>query len=380
VKRYEITPRSDWAAQVEAVGFDFHTVEGTPYWDESAYWHFESAEVDVLEEAAERLHGMCMEAINYVIGRRLWPLFDIKPEVAKMIERSWVNREPTLYGRFDIAYDAREDPKLLEYNADTPTSLFEASIVQWQWRETVFPDSDQFNSIHEGLVQRWKDLRVGRYDASDLHLACVTPHPEDETTVKYMAATAVQGGFNAMVLPVQNIGLSAANQFVDMSERRIRRLFKLYPWEWLLKEDFGRYVSTGGTEWIEPIWKMLLSNKALLAVLWEMYPEHPNLLPAYTDSSVLRNRPHVRKPLLGREGANVTIIGTADQIGTSGPYGDGPFVYQGLAPNIAEPVPGGSAVLGLWMVNDKCRGMGIREETGLITTNLARFVPHVFTE
>lgn len=378
MKRYTIMPREDWAKQVEAVGFDFHSVEGTPYWDESAYWHFTPAEVDELEGVAENLHKMCLEAVNYVIGRRLFPLFDIKPETAKLIERSWVERQPTVYGRFDIAWDGTDMPKMLEYNADTPTSLFESSIVQWQWRETVFPNADQFNSIHEGLVQRWRDLCLGRYDAQDLHLACVTPHPEDETTIKYMAATAAAAGYKVSVMPMQNIGLSADNKFTDMQERRIRRMFKLYPWEWLLKEDFGRYVATASTEWFEPAWKMLLSNKALMAVLWEMYPEHPNLLPTFTQEGPLRGQPHVRKPLLGREGANVAIRCTGKETSSDGPYNDGPFVYQGFSESVLKRPDGGTAILGLWMVNDKCRGMGIREDAGPITNNLSTFVPHVF--
>jgi glutathionylspermidine synthase len=69
---------------------------------------------------------------------------------------------------------------------------------------------------------------------------------------------------------------------------------------------------------------------------------------------------------------------------TDGPYGESPFVYQEFADNIAQ-IPGnteevkhGTAVLGLWMVNNKCRGMGIREDDGMITRNTSRFVPHIF--
>lgn len=77
---------------------------------------------------------------------------------------SWNEEPPAIYGRFDLAYDGIHPPKLLEYNADTPTALLEASVVQWYWLQDVFPKDDQFNSIHEHLVAKWKELKdyVGR--------------------------------------------------------------------------------------------------------------------------------------------------------------------------------------------------------------------------
>ncbi len=64
-----------------------------------------------------------------------------------------------LYGRFDFAYDGR-NIKMLEYNADTPTGLLEASVAQWLWIEQVsgIANRDQFNSIHEDLIKRWKTI------------------------------------------------------------------------------------------------------------------------------------------------------------------------------------------------------------------------------
>ena len=49
-------------------------------------------------------------------------------------------------------YDGKAPPRLLEYNADTPTALLEASVAQWFWLQDCFPTADQFNSIHERLI------------------------------------------------------------------------------------------------------------------------------------------------------------------------------------------------------------------------------------
>ncbi|HEY0541705.1 MAG TPA: glutathionylspermidine synthase family protein, partial [Actinoallomurus sp.] len=259
--------------------------------------------------------------------------------------------------------------KLLEYNADTPTALVESSIVQWYWLQDVYPDDDQWNSVHERLVDRWKQIAPG-----PVHFAWTT---EDETgeelmTVAYLQETAEQAGIPATAIAMEDVGWHARNErFVDLDEAEIRTLCKLYPWEWIVAEPFGRHVTRAS--WIEPIWKMLLSNKALLVVLWELYPGHPNLLPTFlgTPSSLTS---YVRKPLLGREGASMSIV-TPDGVQTTpGEYGAEGFVFQELCP--LPDFDGEHPVLGAWVVGDESAGLGIRETSGLITDDTSSFVPH----
>ena len=121
---------------------------------------------------------------------------------------------------------------------------------------------------------------------------------------------------------------------------------------------------------------MLWSNKGLLAVLWEMFPGHPNLLPAFLDAP-RHMLEYVRKPLLSREGANVTVHRRGrEDTSTDGPYGDGPFVYQEFAP--AREFDGQRPTLGSWYITDQGpAGIGIREAP-VVATNLSRFVPHYF--
>jgi glutathionylspermidine synthase len=196
--------------------------------------------------------------------------------------------------------------------------------------------------------------------------------------VQYLGATAIEAGCRSKFVPIEVIGWDTGRRvFVDLDGLPMRSIFKLYPWEWLTQEEFGGHIARSGALFIEPAWKMLLSNKAILAVLWEMFPGHENLLPSFLDPAPLGDRPSVRKPLLGREGANVAIWdGARVTAETDGPYIDSGYLYQAFA-----PPPSFGAVqcnIGAWIVGDTCHGMGIREDDGMIMGNLSRFVPHVF--
>ena len=376
MERRAIAPRKDWQAQLDSVGFHFHSLDGA-YWDESACYCFSAAEVDLLEEATAELHEMSLAAVQNIIERRLFERFAIASWLADHIVETWQAKSPSLYGRFDLRYDGRTAPKLLEYNADTPTSLIEAAVAQWNWLQAVQPASDQFNSIHEKLIARWNAIRPALPGVAPvMHFTCVKDNEEDLGNLQYLRDTALQAGIDARHIDVEDIGWSeAANAFVDMDGTPIRALFKLYPWEWMMGEAFGANVPRARLTVIEPAWKLLLSCKAILAVLWELYPDHPNLLPAYFDAAKLGER-YVRKPFYSREGANVEIHGPRGVYAQPGSYGAEGYVYQAYA-SLPE-FDGNYPVVGSWIVGDVPAGMGIREDVTPVTRNTSRFVPHFF--
>ena len=310
MQRRVIRPRPDWERVVESQGLIYHHTQGDVYWNESAYYAFSSREVDELEAATNELQRLALEAGQHIIDNKRFSDFGIPDAAVDAIVWAWNQEPPAIYGRFDLAYDGARPPKLLEYNADTPTALLESSVVQWYWLKDTQPGADQFNSIHERLVAKWRELKD--YMKSPLYFAAAEDvQAEDLMTTTYLRDTATEAGLETAALLMKDIGWNTdARAFVDLEERQIRSIFKLYPWEWLVHEEFGGHAleTYRDVTWIEPIWKMLWSNKALLAVLWELFPNHPNLLPAYLDGPRDLTR-YVKKPKMAREGANITLVG-----------------------------------------------------------------------
>jgi glutathionylspermidine synthase len=382
MQRILCTERHDWRSTAEECGFDFHTIDGERYWDERAYYAFSLEEIErQIEEPTGEIDAMCLELVARAVEdentlRRLkipeafWPL----------ITESWYRDEASLYGRLDLAFDGHGPAKLLEYNADTPTSIFEAAVFQWTWleqaieRHIIPAGADQFNSIHERLIEAWKELGCGRH----LHLAGMTESTEDLGTLAYLEDTAGQAGLATTSIDIEDIGWRDDGGFVDLDNRSIELAFKLYPWEWMFRDAFGERLIQAPTRWIEPPWKAVLSNKGILALLWEMFPNHPNLLPAYfeDDPNVGRlGASFVRKPLYSREGANVALVREGvTLVQQEGPYGAEGFVRQALAPlpNFFGQYP----VLGSWLIDHVPCGLSIREDENPITGNTSRFLPH----
>lgn len=372
MKRHVIAPRAGWRETVESTGLTYHTHETGPYWDETACYELTAAQVDQLERAAHELHYRCIDAAEAVIERGWWTRLGIPERAVPAIRRSWERDDFSLYGRFDLAFDGVNPPRLLEYNADTPTALVEAAVTQWFWLQETHPGADQFNSIHERLIEAWR-----RWAGTRVYFSSIKEHAEDIQTVLYLQDTAEQAGVVTRSLQVEDLGWDTGREvFVDLDGARVERCFKLYPWEWMWHEQFAPQLERDLVQFVEPAWKMLLSNKGLLPVLWELFPGHANLLPAFETAAPLRDS-YVRKPKLSREGANIAWLeGGVLVEETGGDYGEEGFIYQALAP--APAFAGKHPVFGVWVVDHEPAGLGIREDTSRITGNLSRFVPHFF--
>jgi glutathionylspermidine synthase len=374
--------RPGWEAEIESQGLVYNRTEVPggevrSYWREGPFYDFTSDEVRRLEGWVAQLFEMCVAAGDHVVEHDLFDRMRIPPVAREAIRRTWEQEPPSVYARFDLRYDGSGPAQMLEYNADTPTTLLEASLLQWYWLKDVHPDDDQWNSLHEKLVERWAELK-GRMPGDDVYFTWSSGDStgEDHVTVGYLQETAAEAGLNTVGLAIEDVGWDVTlDRFVDLEEVPMAAVFKLYPWEWVLGDDFGKHVvrSLPETLWVEPLWKALLSNKALLAVLWELYPGNPNLLPAYLDDPGLLTE-YVRKPRLGREGANISIVAPGSETATGGVYGEEGFVYQ-----LFDPLPefdGFRPALGAWIVGDTAAGLGIRETVGLVTDDGAAFVPH----
>lgn len=379
----------------------WHTTHGVTYWNEGVVYEFAEAEIDRIFEATEACHAMALAAIGVIIDNRELPLYGYDATAISLIEHSWRNDERDIYGRIDFAYSGRGAPKMLEYNADTPTSLLEAAVVQWSWLTDVYgaDASAQFNDLHAALIERlqkWKFQRDSGGFGDDhrdaiLHVSCVFPHDEDTGTVAYLESVAREADIEVKFVPITGIGYTDQDGgvFLDQDDEPIRLLFKLYPWDWLLADDYGTQLAeavlAGRIQLFEPAWKMLLANKQLMVKMWEMNRHNPYLLETHRSAQPLQQagKGYVRKPALGREGQNVSLFRpgeshAADQ--TDGSYADNDFVYQALA-ELFVTEPNGKpvyALIGSWVIDGEPKGIGMRESDRAITDDQSRFVPHHF--
>ncbi|WP_137166323.1 glutathionylspermidine synthase family protein [Salinimonas lutimaris] len=383
--RHTIAPRKDWQQQANQYGFHFHTMYGEPYWDESAYYQFSLEQIERdLEDPTAELHQMCLAVVDKVVhSEALLQRFQIPSAYWDLMRESWLLRSPSLYSRMDLVYDGTGPAKLLENNADTPTSLYETGFWQWLWLEQQVDrlnlprSADQFNSLQEKLVHRFTDI-ASIYQLNQMHFACCQETDEDRGTVQYLQDCAEAAGIHTDFVFIEDIGLADTGVFTDLNDAPITDCFKLYPWEFMLREPFAEALSSAQVNWLEPLWKAILSNKALLPQLWKMFPNHPNLLPAwFADESAHSGTGRwIKKPVFSREGANISLIENGVETALSeGPYGDEGFIIQQF-----HPLPQFSrnhTLIGSWLVDNLPAGISVREDTHVITQDLSRYVPHI---
>ncbi|MDE8557465.1 glutathionylspermidine synthase family protein [Pantoea vagans] len=384
MERIAISERPGWREKAIEFGFRFHTMHSEPYWCEDAYYQFTLAQIEHLEEVTAELHQMCLQVVEKVVNSEaLLTKFRIPKHTWDFVRDSWHQRQPSLYSRLDLAWDGKGDVKLLENNADTPTSLYEAAFFQWLWLEDQLnagqlpAGSDQFNSLQEKLIERFAALHQ-QHGFNWLHFACCRDTDEDRGTVQYLQDCATEAGLPSEFLYIDEIGLGEKGEFTDAHDQVMSNLFKLYPWEFMLREMFSTKLGDAGVRWLEPAWKSIISNKALLPLLWEMFPNHPNLLPAwFAEDDVPHMEKYVVKPLFSREGANIRIVENGQEIArVDGPYGEEGMIVQQFHP---LPKFGDSyTLIGSWLIDDQPAGIGLREDRDLITQDLSRFYPHAF--
>src|SRR5271154_5816267 len=196
MRRIACPERDDWRVTAEACGFDFHSIDGERYWDERGYYAFTLEEIEQkIEAPTGEIDAMCLELAGRAIDdEQILQRLKIPESFWPLIAESWQRDEPSLYGRLDLSFDGNGTAKLLEYNADTPTSIFEAAVFQWTWleqaieRRIIAAHADQYNSIHDGLIEAWKKLGEGHH----LHLAGAIETEEDAGTLAYLEDTARQ--------------------------------------------------------------------------------------------------------------------------------------------------------------------------------------------
>jgi glutathionylspermidine synthase len=386
MRRVSITPRADWRPGLRKYPFGIHCMPAGIAWREDVRYEFSAVQIDAIESAADELHLMVREAVRLAVERRWLGHLGIRGDAGRLVESSWLgywrggvanDRDGGLVGRLTLAYDGRESIKLLGCNYDMPGGLFAASVIQRNWRDSLVADGDQFNSLHEGLVERWEELAAGVPGRSHAHFVCAAPDAPREGELAYLAATAREAGIEPTLLPIQAVSWDG-QRFRDMDGNPMSWTYKLYPWEALTGDAFASHLRGSGLSVLEPLWRWAASSHGLLALLWLRYPGHANLCRAgFTESDVATADGIMVRSQLGLDHAAQRMIEHGRVISDTGPVDDpGGFVWMETPPLCHTD--GVYAVIDAWIVGDKCLGMSIRESTDPCVGSDSRIVPHIF--
>ena len=394
MERRAMTPRPDWREKASEAGFDLAPRDGSQYWDESSAYIFAEGEIEAeIAAPAENLHAMCREAVDTVCrSERMMEDLEIPEAHRDLVAGSFLAGEPELYGRFDFCLDGTSPAKLLEYNADTPVALFEAAEFQCDWYEDQLEtgglpagSADQFSETYEALVRRFAEILAAGATIHFIAMGDAESNPEDYAATECLAWAARDAGLVPRFLSIDRIGVTRAGRFADEDGGEIDTLFKMYPWEDMLRDPFAPEIAGATCRMLEPAWKAIVSNKGFLAILWELFEGHPNLLPAaFVDgrgnaavaarARAAMTRGVVTKPIFSRQSAGVEISRGGLEIARSGCAHPGSRIAQAYHP--LPDFSGHRPVLGAWMVGRSFTGLGILEDRGPITGETCRFKPH----
>ena len=376
---------------LESIGFYWHTDE-----DKSPYVADElvvvsQEEADKYYEATNELYDMFVEAGEYVIENDLLHEIGIPFNLIDMVKQSWENDVHWhLYGRFDLAGGVDGKPiKLIEFNADTPTALFETAIVQWALlKANGMDDRSQFNNTYEAIKENFKRLVVmggdtekfGEiYDGWKILFSSVKGSIEDENTTKLLQAAANEAGFGTDFAFADEVEFDG-EEGVFKDNENFEYWFKLIPWENIGIDESGlalmlrEIMENQKAIILNPAYTLMFQSKAFMKILWDLYPNHPLLLE--TSYEPLEGKRQVEKRVFGREGANTVILNEQNHVMAQeeGEYENFAPIYQEY---VELPIDknGESYQAGVFYAYEAC-GLGFRRG-GLILNNYSKFVGHV---
>lgn len=381
---------------LESIGFSWHTDnDGTPY-ASAELVEISSKQADEYYEAVNQLYDMFVNAAQYVIDNDLFFELGIPYNLIDLIKQSWENDVHWhLYGRFDLAGGLDGKPiKLIEFNADTPTAVFETAILQWAiLKQNGLDEAAQFNDLFDGLVENFKRLMTLDDDTSefdDLYaqnpykilFTCIEGNSEDEATTRLIQACANRAGFNTRFAYIHEISFDDENGiFVDGQNYEF--LFKLIPWEQIAVDEgelgliLQNIIKNQKAIILNPAYTLLFQSKGIMKILWDLYPNHPLLL--HSSYEPLANKKQVKKPFLAREGANVSIISQDGAVleKNGGEYENGKFLYQEYY-DFNQDEKGQKYQAGVFFAFEGC-ALGFRRGAEIID-NFSKFVGHIIAD
>jgi len=388
VQLQRITPLSP--AYLESIGFAWHTDSNdTPYIADELVV-VKEAEAEAYAEAANELYDMFVEAGQYIIDNNLFHEIGIPFNLVELIKESWENDVHWhLYGRFDFAGGIDGKPiKLLEFNADTPTALFETAIVQWAMlTQNGLEESRQFNAVYEALLENFRRLVTLEEDTSRFEelyegwkflFSSVRGSIEEEQTVRLLEHIAKEAGYTTAFAYVDEVEFSA-EEGIFFDGMLYELWFKLLPWENIALEEpdlamlLTQIVQRQKAIIFNPAYTLMFQSKGILPILWELFPDHPLLLEASFEPL---GKKQVAKPVFGREGESIRILDAEGNLlaGSEGSYDSHKTVYQAYT-ELPADAKGRRYQAGVFFAYEAC-GLGYRRG-GEILNNTSKFVGHI---
>jgi glutathionylspermidine synthase len=383
-----VTPINDDA--LEELGFTWHTdTDGSKYVSDQLL-HVSTQEAEAYYEAVNTLYDMYVEATQYVIDQNLFFELGIPFNLIESIKKSWENDVHWhLYGRFDLSGGLDGHPiKLIEFNADTPTGLFETAILQWALlKHNNMDEARQFNNIYDAISDNFKRLITlfddpqefeKHYDGWKILFSSAEGNDEEESTTKLLRQIATDAGFNTGFEYLQNVQFDD-NGIHDAHNNPYEYWFKLYPWEDIGTDEpelavlLNEIMSNQKAIILNPAYTLLFQSKGMMKILYDLFPDSPYLLK--TDFKPLEGA-YVEKRCFGREGANTKIVASDGSVisQTDGPYGNYKPVYQEYC-EFMKDTHGNHYQAGVFFAYEAC-GLGFRRG-GAIMENMSKFVGHV---
>lgn len=376
---------------LESIGFGWHTdLDGSRYISNELV-SITQDEAEAFYEATNELYDMYVAAAEYVINNDLFHELGIPFNLVDIIKSSWENDVHWhLYGRFDLAGGIDGKPiKLIEFNADTPTSLFETAIIQWAMLKfNNLNEASQFNDVYEALVENFKRLITLEEDTSafdeyyegwKILFSSIAGSSEDENTTRLLEAAARDAGFECDFAFASEVSFDDENG-IFWNGQNWEYWFKLIPWEMIAIDEsdlaliIKNIIKNQKAIILNPAYTLLFQSKGIMKILWDLYPNHPLLLESSFEP--LKGKKQVKKPFLAREGANVSIINSdgSIEIQNDGEYANGKFLYQEFA-DFAKDENGDSYQAGMFFAFEGC-ALGFRKGKDIID-NYSKFVGHI---
>jgi len=378
-------------ATLEELGFSWHTDnDGTKYVSD-ALVEVSQEEAENYYEAVNTLYDMYVQAAEYVIENDLFFEIGIPFNLVDMIKKSWENDVHWhIYGRFDLAGGIDgEDIKLIEFNADTPTGLFETALLQWALlKHNNMDEEKQFNNVYEAISNNFKRLVTlfddisefdERYDGWKILFSSISNNDEEEVTTKLLEQMANDAGFVTNFEFLENTHFDDEGVY-DANENPYEYWFKLYPWEDIAVDEpelattLTHIMQNQKAIILNPAYTLLFQSKGMMKILCDLFPDSPYLLK--TSFEPLQGIKQVEKSVFGREGANTAIVDKNNQLveKTDGPYDNYKKIYQEYV-EFPKDVHGEKYQAGVFFAYEAC-GLSFRKG-GEIMDNMSKFVGHV---